>query len=155
MKECPKWKDHLESENLSGSKRSRNEGGSSQQSDGRTFIDINDEPGDNDQPTPRPMGRDRAKKKAAKSTESQSSVIDVFGDKFDRYVKLQEDRTESFTRMEREFVESQQTFKKKTDLDMIKTDMEILKMKAEDCEGEDLEIFRALKESVRAKYRRN
>ncbi|KAL4578277.1 hypothetical protein LXL04_014398 [Taraxacum kok-saghyz] len=54
--------------------------------------------------------------------------------------------------MEREFVESQQTFKKKTDLDMIKTDMEILKMKAEDCEGEDLEIFRALKESVRAKY---
>ncbi|KAL4591302.1 hypothetical protein LXL04_004260 [Taraxacum kok-saghyz] len=56
--------------------------------------------------------------------------------------------------MEREFMESQQTFKKKTDLDMIKTDMEILKMKAEDCEGEDLEIFRALKESVRAKYQR-
>ncbi|KAL4558593.1 hypothetical protein LXL04_036794 [Taraxacum kok-saghyz] len=28
----------------------------------------------------------------------------------------------------------------------------LLKMKAEDCEGEDLEIFRALKESVRAKY---
>ena len=56
---------------------------------------------DGDQPIRRPMGRDRAKKKATKSTESASSVIDVFGDKFDRYVKLQEDRAETFTKMEK------------------------------------------------------
>ncbi|KAL4568419.1 hypothetical protein LXL04_024031 [Taraxacum kok-saghyz] len=70
----------------SGSKRSRNEETNSQQSDGRTFIDINDEPNDLDQTFRRPLGRDRAKKKAEKSSES--SVVDVFGENFDRYVKF-------------------------------------------------------------------
>ncbi|KAL4567646.1 hypothetical protein LXL04_023235 [Taraxacum kok-saghyz] len=43
-------KDHLEAETISGSKRSRNDGMNSQTPDGRTFIDINDETGDSDQP---------------------------------------------------------------------------------------------------------
>nr|KAJ0213279.1 hypothetical protein LSAT_V11C400180950 [Lactuca sativa] len=60
-----------------------NPDGTSQQSDGRTHIEINDDPIDleNDQPLHRPVGRNKAKKAA--STSSNSSVMDMFGDKFD------------------------------------------------------------------------
>ena len=90
LKDTPKWKEQTEgSSQSSGSKRSRNPDGTSQQSDGRTHIDINDDPIDleNDQPLRRPVGRNKAKKAA--STSSNSSVMDMFGDKFDRYVQLQ------------------------------------------------------------------
>ena len=38
--------------------------------------------------------------------ESESNVVDVFGENFDRYVKIQENKTENFSRMEREIVET-------------------------------------------------
>nr|KAJ0188424.1 hypothetical protein LSAT_V11C900479440 [Lactuca sativa] len=87
----PKWKEQTEgTSQSSGSKRLRNPDATSQQSDGRTHIDINDNPLDleNDQPLRRPVGRSKAKKAA--STSSNSSVMDMVDDKFDRYVQLQE-----------------------------------------------------------------
>ncbi|KAL7589343.1 hypothetical protein Lser_V15G38011 [Lactuca serriola] len=132
LKDAPKWKEQTEgTSQSSGSKHSRNPTATSQQSNGRTHIDINDDPLDleNDQPLRRPVGRSKAKKKAA-STSSNSSVMDMFGDKFDQYVQLQETKAEVMTRVE------------------------ILKLKADDLEGEDFELFQAMKESVRARRRR-
>ena len=155
LKDAPKWKEQTEgSSQSSGSKRSRNPDGTSQQSDGRTHIDINDDPIDleTDQPLPRPVGRNKAKKAA--STSSNSSVMDMFGDKFDRYVQLQETKAEVMTRMEQKMIEAQTSFQEAQETLQTKTDMEILKMKADDLEGEDLELFQAMKESVRARRRR-
>ena len=155
LKDSPKWKEQTEgSSQSSGSKRSRNPDGTSQQSDGRTHIDINDDPIDleTDQPLPRPVGRNKAKKAA--STSSNSSVMDMFGDKFDRYVQLQETKAEVMTRMEQKMIEAQTSFQEAQETLQTKTDMEILKMKADDLEGEDLELFQAMKESVRARRRR-
>nr|KAJ0195852.1 hypothetical protein LSAT_V11C700386320 [Lactuca sativa] len=128
--------------------------GTSQQSDGRTHIDINDDPIDleNDQPLRRPVGRNKAKKAA--STSSNSSVMDMFGDKFDRYVQLQETKAEVMTWMEQKMIEAQTSFQEAQETLQTKTDMEILKIKANDLEGEDLELFQAMKESVRARRRR-
>nr|KAJ0189023.1 hypothetical protein LSAT_V11C800426160 [Lactuca sativa] len=100
LKDALKWKEQTEgSSQSSGSKRSRNPDGTSQQSDSRTHIDINDDPIDleNDQPLRRPVGRNKAKK--AVSTSSNSSVMDMFGDNFDRYVQLQETKADVMTRM--------------------------------------------------------
>nr|KAJ0211070.1 hypothetical protein LSAT_V11C400189690 [Lactuca sativa] len=155
LKDAPKWKEQTEgSSQSSGSKRSRNSDGTSQQSDGRTHIDINDDPIDleNDQPLRRPIGRNKAKK--ATSTSSNSSVMDMFGDKFDRYVQLQETKAEVMTRMEQKMIKAQTSFQEAQETLQTKTDMEILKMKADDLEGEDLELFQAMKESVRARRRR-
>nr|KAJ0188921.1 hypothetical protein LSAT_V11C900468180 [Lactuca sativa] len=155
LKDAPKWKEQTEgSSQSSGSKRSRNPDGTSQQSDGRTHIDINDDPIDleNDQPLRRPVGRNKAKKAA--STSSNSSVMDMFGDKFDRYVQLQETKAEVMTRMEQKMIEAQTSFQEAQETLQTKTDMKILKMKADDLEGEDLELFQAMKESVRARRRR-
>ncbi|KAL7583921.1 uncharacterized protein LOC111918057 [Lactuca sativa] len=155
LKDSPKWKEQTEgSSQSSGSKRSRNPDGASQQSDGRTHIDINDDPIDleTDQPLPRPVGRNKAKKAA--STSSNSSVMDMFGDKFDRYVQLQETKAEVMTRMEQKMIEAQTLFQEAQETLQTKTDMEILKMKADDLEGKDLELFLAMKESVRARRRR-
>nr|KAJ0212721.1 hypothetical protein LSAT_V11C400219540 [Lactuca sativa] len=155
LKDSPKWKEQTEgSSQSSGSKRSRNPDGTSQQSDGRTHIDINDDPIDfeTDQPLSRPVGRNKAKKAA--STSSNSSVMDMFGDKFDRYVQLQETKAEVMTRMEQKMIEAQTSFQEAQETLQTKTDMEILKMKADDLEGEDLELFLAMKESVRARRRR-
>jgi hypothetical protein len=70
LRDCSKWKNKKESDTSAstGSKRTRNEGQSSQ-SDGRTFIDINDEPIDHpdEQPLSRPVGRTKAKKAASSS----------------------------------------------------------------------------------------
>nr|KAJ0197596.1 hypothetical protein LSAT_V11C700353290 [Lactuca sativa] len=155
LKDAPKWKEQTEgSSQSSGSKRSRNPDGTSQQSDGRTHIDINDDPIDleNDQPLRQPVGRNKAKKAA--STSSNSSVMDMFGDKFNRYVQLQETKVEVMTRMEQKMIEAQTSFQEAQETLKTKTDMEILKMKADDLEGEDLELFQAMKESVRARRRR-
>nr|KAJ0199238.1 hypothetical protein LSAT_V11C600337510 [Lactuca sativa] len=127
LKDSPKWKEQTE--------------GSSQSSDLET-----------DQPLPRPVGRNKAKKAA--STSSNSSVMDMFGDKFDRYVQLQETKAEVMTRMEQKMIEAQTSFQEAQETLQTKTDMEILKMKADDLEGEDLELFLAMKESVRARRRR-
>nr|KAJ0222430.1 hypothetical protein LSAT_V11C200085350 [Lactuca sativa] len=111
LKDAPKWKEKTEgSSQSSGSKRLRNPDGTSQQSDGRTHIDINDDPIDleNDQPLRRPVGRNKAKKAA--STSSNSSVMDMFDDKFDRYVQLQETKAEVMTRMEQKMIEAQTSF---------------------------------------------
>nr|KAJ0227432.1 hypothetical protein LSAT_V11C100020560 [Lactuca sativa] len=61
LKDAPKWKEQTQgTSQSSGSKRSRNPDGTSQQSDGRTHIDINDDPIDleNDQPLCRPVCND-------------------------------------------------------------------------------------------------
>nr|KAJ0216376.1 hypothetical protein LSAT_V11C300127950 [Lactuca sativa] len=152
LKDAPKWKEQTEgSSQSSGSKRSRNPEGTSQQSDDRTHIDINDDPIDleNDQPLRRPVGRNKAKKAA--STSSNSSVMDMFGNKFDRYVQLQETKAEVMTRMEQKMIEAQTSFQEAQETLQTKTGMEILKMKADDLEGEDLELFQAMKKSVRAR----
>nr|KAJ0221046.1 hypothetical protein LSAT_V11C200055260 [Lactuca sativa] len=108
---APKWKEQTEgTSQSSGLKRSRNLDATSQQSDGRTHIDINDDPIDfeNEQPLRRPVGRNKAKKAA--STSSNSSVMDMFGDKFDRYVQLQETKADVMTRMEQKMIEAQSSF---------------------------------------------
>nr|KAJ0198844.1 hypothetical protein LSAT_V11C600302930 [Lactuca sativa] len=79
--------------------------------------------------------------------------MDMFGDKFDRYVQLQETKAEMMTRMEQKMIEAQTSFQEAQETLQTKTDMEILKMKADDLEGEDLELFLAMKESVRARRR--
>nr|KAJ0203931.1 hypothetical protein LSAT_V11C500270230 [Lactuca sativa] len=82
LKDAPKWIQQTEgtSQTSSGSKRSRNPDATSQQSDGRTHIDINDDPLDleNEQPRRRPVGRKKAKKSG--STSTRSSVINHFGE---------------------------------------------------------------------------
>nr|KAJ0208506.1 hypothetical protein LSAT_V11C500260740 [Lactuca sativa] len=86
LKDALKWKEQTEgSSQSSGSKRSRNPDRTSQQSDVQTHIDINDEPLDleDEQPLRWPVGRNKAKKAA--STTSGSSVMDQFGETFDRY----------------------------------------------------------------------
>nr|KAJ0220437.1 hypothetical protein LSAT_V11C200089060 [Lactuca sativa] len=97
LKDAPKWKEQTEG--------TSNPDASSQQSDGRTHIDINDDLLDleNDQLLRRPVGRNKAKKAA-------SSVMDMFGDKFDRYVQLQETKAEVMTRMEEKMIEAQSSF---------------------------------------------
>nr|KAJ0219705.1 hypothetical protein LSAT_V11C200086000 [Lactuca sativa] len=134
LKDSPKWKEQTEgSSQSSDSKRSRNPDGTFQQSDGRTHIDINDDPIDleTDQPLPRPVGRNKAKKNG-----------------------LQETKAEVMTRMEQKMIEAQTSFQEAQETLQTKTDMEILKMKADDLEGENLELFLAMKESVRARRRR-
>nr|KAJ0195571.1 hypothetical protein LSAT_V11C700344000 [Lactuca sativa] len=151
---APKWKEQTEgTSQSSGSKRSRNPNATSQQSDGRTHIGINDDPLDfeNDQPLRRSVGRNKAKKSA--STSSNSSVMDMFDDKFDRYVQLQETKVEVMTRIEQKMIEAQTSFQEAQAMIQTKTDMKILKMKADDLEGKYLELFQAIKESVRARRR--
>nr|KAJ0228402.1 hypothetical protein LSAT_V11C100003210 [Lactuca sativa] len=80
--------------------------------------------------------------------------MDMFGDKFDRYVQLQETKAEVMTRMEQKMIEAQSSFQEAQKTLQTKTDMEILKMKAGDLESEDFELFQAMKESVRAQRRR-
>nr|KAJ0221150.1 hypothetical protein LSAT_V11C200093130 [Lactuca sativa] len=80
--------------------------------------------------------------------------MDMFGDKFDRYVQLQETEVEVMTRMEQKMIEAQTSFQEAQATIQIKTDMEILKMKADDLEGEDFELFLTMKESVQARRRR-
>nr|KAJ0213550.1 hypothetical protein LSAT_V11C400214390 [Lactuca sativa] len=128
MKPWLKLKDQTEgTSQSSGSKRSRNPDATFQQSDGRTHIDINDDPLDleNDRPLRRPIGRNKAKKAA--STSSNSSVMDMFGDKFDRYVQFQETKAEVMTRMEQKMIEAQSSFQVAQETLQTKTDMEILK----------------------------
>nr|KAJ0217467.1 hypothetical protein LSAT_V11C300109410 [Lactuca sativa] len=127
LKDAPKWKEQTE-----GTSRS---------------SDL-----ENDQPLRRPVGRNKAKKAA--STSSNSSVTDMFDDKFDRYVQLQETKVKVMTRMEQKMIEAQTSFQEAQETLQTKTDMEILKMKADDLEGEDLKLFQAMKESVRARRRR-
>ena len=80
-------------------------------------------------------------------------MMDIFGDKFDRYVQIQETKAEVMTRMEQKMVEAQTSFQETQATIQRKTDTEILKMKADNLEGEDLELFLAMKESVRVRRR--
>nr|KAJ0195624.1 hypothetical protein LSAT_V11C700350320 [Lactuca sativa] len=50
------------------------------------------------------------KQKKAASTSLNSSVMDIFGDKFDRYVQLQETKVDVMTRMEQKMIEAQPSF---------------------------------------------
>nr|KAJ0204962.1 hypothetical protein LSAT_V11C500271300 [Lactuca sativa] len=125
LKDALKWKEETEgSSQSSGSKRSRNPDGTSQQSDGRTRFDINDKPLDleDEQPLHRPVGRNKAKKAA--STASGSSFMDQFGEKFDRYVHVQETKVEMLSREEQKMIETKSVIQ-------TKTNMKILKMKAD------------------------
>ena len=79
--------------------------------------------------------------------------MNLFGDKFDRYVQIQETKAEVMTRMEQKMVEAQTSFQETQATIQRKTDTEILKMKADNLEGEDLELFLAMKESVRVRRR--
>nr|KAJ0220944.1 hypothetical protein LSAT_V11C200054380 [Lactuca sativa] len=84
LKDDPKWKEQTKGTSQSfSSKRSRNLDETSQQSDGQTHIDINDDPLDleNEQPLRRSIGRHKAKKAAL--TSSNSSVMGMFDNKFD------------------------------------------------------------------------
>nr|KAJ0185954.1 hypothetical protein LSAT_V11C900482200 [Lactuca sativa] len=136
LKDVPKWKEQTEGSSQSfGSKRSRNPDGTSQQSDNRTHFDINDEPHDLEDEQPLPA-----------STALGSSVIDKFGEKFDCYVHVQETKAEMLSRVEQKMIETQSVIQ-------TKTVMKILKMKADNFEGEDLELFLAIKKSVRVRRR--
>nr|KAJ0191172.1 hypothetical protein LSAT_V11C800442440 [Lactuca sativa] len=148
LKDAPKWKEQTEGTLLSsGSKHSRNPDGTSQQSYGRTHIDIL-------KTTNLFVGPlEEIKQKNAASTSSNSSVMNMFGDKFDRYVQLQETKAEVMTRMEQKMIEEQTSFQEAQTTIQIKIDMEILKMKAGDLEGEDLELFITMKESVRTRHK--
>nr|KAJ0209249.1 hypothetical protein LSAT_V11C400219270 [Lactuca sativa] len=86
------------------------------------------------------------KQKKAASTSSNSSVMDIFGNKFDRYVQLQETKADVMTRMEQKMIEAQSSFQEAQETLQTKTDMEFLKMKTDDLEGEDLKLFQAIKE---------
>ncbi|KAI3709706.1 hypothetical protein L2E82_39472 [Cichorium intybus] len=156
LKKQPKWL-LVEDSQSSGTKRSRSvHQGTSQQSDRRTYIDINDEPVDLEEDEPqlirRPMWRDKAKKAAS---GSESSVMDLFGDKFDRYVQLQSDKVGIMSRVEQQIVETQQQIAETQRELQRNADIDLLSKKATEFEGEDLDIFLAMRESVRAKYRRN
>nr|KAJ0218760.1 hypothetical protein LSAT_V11C300102980 [Lactuca sativa] len=66
LKDVPKWKEQMErSSQSSGAKHSRNPDATSQQSNGRTHFDINDDPLDleDEQPLRRPVGKNKARKR--------------------------------------------------------------------------------------------
>ncbi|KAI3789767.1 hypothetical protein L2E82_02571 [Cichorium intybus] len=154
LKKQPKWL-LVEDSKSSGIKRSRSvHQGTSQQSDGRSYINVNDEPVDleEDEPQPicRPMGRDKAKKAAS---GSESSVMDLYGDKFDRYVQLQSDKVGIMSRVKQQIVETQQQIAETQWKLQRNANIDLLSKKATDFEGGDLDIFLAMQESVRAKYR--
>nr|KAJ0208813.1 hypothetical protein LSAT_V11C400169340 [Lactuca sativa] len=89
------------------------------------------------------------KQKKMGLSASRSKVIDHFGDKFDRYVQIQETKAEMMIQVEQKMLEAQNSFQEAQMILQIKTDMEILKTKENDLDGEDLEIFLMMKESVR------
>ena len=68
-------------------------------------------------------------------------------------MKLQSDKAQSMSQVEQVILVTQHGLQRKTDLESMKAEMEILKMKPDDLEDEDLEIWLAMKESVRSKYR--
>nr|KAJ0215553.1 hypothetical protein LSAT_V11C300121870 [Lactuca sativa] len=106
LKDVPKWKEQTEGTSQSSdSKRSRNPDATSQQSNGRTHIDINDDPLDLEDEQPL-----RRKKKKVASATLGSSFMDHFGVKFDRYVQVQETKAEMITRMEQKMIEEQTSF---------------------------------------------
>nr|KAJ0203215.1 hypothetical protein LSAT_V11C500279320 [Lactuca sativa] len=98
------------SQTSSGSKRSRNSDATSQQSDGRTHIDINDDLLDleDEQPLCRPVGRNKEKKDG--SSASSSNVNDHLGEKLDRYVHIQETKTEMLSWVEQKMIEEKTSF---------------------------------------------
>nr|KAJ0227805.1 hypothetical protein LSAT_V11C100048640 [Lactuca sativa] len=100
LKDPQKWKKQTEgtSQTSSGSKRSRNPYATSQQSDGQTHIDINDDPIDleNEQSLRRLVGRNKAKKKKV--------------DKYNRYVQIQETKAEMMSQVEHKMIEAQISF---------------------------------------------
>nr|KAJ0201132.1 hypothetical protein LSAT_V11C600329400 [Lactuca sativa] len=139
LKDAPKWKEQVEGcSQSSSSNLSRNPDETSQQSDDRTHFDINDKPLDleDEQPLRRPVGRNKAKKRIQRLRNL----------KFDRYVHVQEMKVEMLSRVEQKMIETQLVIQ-------TKTNMEILKKKADDLEGEDLELFLTMKESVRVRRR--
>nr|KAJ0224550.1 hypothetical protein LSAT_V11C100023470 [Lactuca sativa] len=80
--------------------------------------------------------------------------MNLFGDEFDRCVQLQETKADVMTRMEQKMIEAQTSFQEAHATIQTKTDMKILKMKADDLEGENLELFLMMKKSVRERHRR-
>nr|KAJ0202505.1 hypothetical protein LSAT_V11C500297250 [Lactuca sativa] len=105
LKDAPKWKEQTEgTSQSSGSKRSRNPDATSQQSDGRTHIDINHDPLDleNKQPLRQPFVRNKAKKRLHR--------LRALVEKFDRYVQVQANKTELMTRMEQKIINAQTLF---------------------------------------------
>nr|KAJ0224532.1 hypothetical protein LSAT_V11C100048140 [Lactuca sativa] len=90
-----------------------NPNATSQQSDGRTHFDINDELLDleEEQPLRRPIGRNKAKKSA--STASGYSVMDQFGEKFDCCVHVQETKAGILSRVEQKMIETQSVIQNK------------------------------------------
>ena len=109
LKDAPNWKKLTKgtSQTSSGSKRSRNPDGTSQQSDELTHIDINDDLLDleDEQPHRRSIGRNKSRKATL-----GSSVIDHFGEKFDRYVQLQESKASMMSWVEQKMIEAQASF---------------------------------------------
>nr|KAJ0227437.1 hypothetical protein LSAT_V11C100025450 [Lactuca sativa] len=53
-----------------------------------------------------------------------------------------ETKAEMMTRMKQKMIEAQSSFQEAQETFQTKTDMEILKMKADDLEGDDLELFK-------------
>nr|KAJ0208573.1 hypothetical protein LSAT_V11C400180400 [Lactuca sativa] len=114
LKDSPKWKEQTErSSQSSGSKHSRNPDATSQQLDERTHFEINNNSLDleNEQPLHQPVGRNKAKKAA--STALRSSVIDQFGEKFDRYVHVQKTNAKMLSRVEQKTIETQSVIQTK------------------------------------------
>nr|KAJ0227363.1 hypothetical protein LSAT_V11C100035530 [Lactuca sativa] len=125
LKDAPKWKEQTEgTSQSSGSKSSRNPDATSQQSDDRTHNDINDDP---------------------LYFENDQPLCRHVGRKT---------KSEVMTWMEQKMIEAHSSYQEAQAILQTKTDMKILKMKADDLEGEDLELFQAIKESARARRRR-
>nr|KAJ0190909.1 hypothetical protein LSAT_V11C800395440 [Lactuca sativa] len=131
LKDSPKWIQQMEgtSQTSSGLKRSRNPDATSQQLDGRTHIDINDDLLDleNDQPLRRPVGKNKTKKSG--STSTGSSVIDHFREQFDRYVQVKENTPGIMIQVEQKMIDTQTSFQEAQTTLQTKTDMELVKMK--------------------------
>nr|KAJ0208944.1 hypothetical protein LSAT_V11C400205440 [Lactuca sativa] len=106
----------------SGAKRSRNPDATSQQSDGLIHFDINEEPLDleDEQPLRRPVGGNKAKTTALMA--SRSSLMDQFGEKFDRYVYVQETKTEMLSRVEQKMIETQSVIQTKTNMENLENE---------------------------------
>nr|KAJ0197335.1 hypothetical protein LSAT_V11C700372060 [Lactuca sativa] len=101
LKDAPKWKDQTEeTSESSGSKRSKKPDGTSQQSDDRTHIDINDDQLDleNEQPLRWPVERNKAKKRL----QHLRALV-------------QKPKAEVMTRMEQRIIEAQASFQETQD----------------------------------------
>ena len=119
----------------------------------QTHIDVNVEPvdiEDDHEPVRRPVGRANVKKPTSTSRiiNSDNSLFNIFEDKFDNYVKLQSYKVGIMNQVGHKIVETQQRLQRNTGVEIMKSEMENMKMKPEETKGKDLLILITMKEKV-------